>query len=139
MEFELSRNKEQEKILGILYQALVLIDLKQELDVKQLLIDAYDCDFEDVPLFSQQILVYSLKNLDKITKAFQANMINWTFNRINKLEQALLILSYSHFYYVKDVDKKVVIDVAVKLAKKYLDSTDYKFVNAILDKTLQNA
>ena len=139
MEFELSRNKEQEKILGILYQALVLIDLKQELDVKQLLMDAYDCDFEDVPLFSQQILVYSLKNLDKITKAFQANMINWTFNRINKLEQALLILSYSHFYYVKDVDKKVVIDVAVKIAKKYLDSTDYKFVNAILDKTLQNA
>lgn len=139
MEFELSRNKEQEKILGILYQALVLIDLKQELDVKQLLMDAYDCDFEDVPLFSQQILVYSLKNLDKITKAFQANMINWTFNRINKLEQALLILSYSHFYYVKDVDKKVVIDVAVKLAKKYLDSTDYKFVNAILDKILQNA
>lgn len=139
MEFELSRNKEQEKILGILYQALVLIDLKQELDVKQLLMDAYDCDFEDVPLFSQQILVYSLKNLDKITKAFQVNMINWTFNRINKLEQALLILSYSHFYYVKDVDKKVVIDVAVKLAKKYLDSTDYKFVNAILDKTLQNA
>ena len=139
MEFELSRNKEQEKILGILYQALVLIDLKQELDVKQLLMDAYDCDFEDVPLFSQQILVYSLKNLDKITKAFQANMINWTFNRINKLEQALLILSYSHFYYVKDVDKKVVIDVAVKLAKKYLDSTDYKFVNAILDRTLQNA
>lgn len=139
MEFELSRNKEQEKILGILYQALVLIDLKQELDVKQLLMDTYDCDFEDVPLFSQQILVYSLKNLDKITKAFQVNMINWTFNRINKLEQALLILSYSHFYYVKDVDKKVVIDVAVKLAKKYLDSTDYKFVNAILDKTLQNA
>ena len=139
MEFELSRNKEQEKILGILYQALVLIDLKQELDVKQLLMDAYDCDFEDVPLFSQQILVYSLKNLDKITKAFQANMINWTFNRINKLEQALLILSYSHFYYVRDVDEKVVIDVAVKLAKKYLDSTDYKFVNAILDKTLQNA
>ena len=139
MEFELSRNKEQEKILGILYQALVLIDLKQELDVKQLLMDAYDCDFEDVPLFSQQILVYSLKNLDKITKAFQVNMINWTFNRINKLEQALLILSYSHFYYVKDVDKKVVIDVAVKLAKKYLDSTDDKFVNAILDKTLQNA
>ena len=42
MEFELSRNKEQEKILGILYQALVLIDLKQELDVKQLLMDAYN-------------------------------------------------------------------------------------------------
>ena len=57
MEFELSRNKEQEKILGILYQTLVLIDLKQELDVKQLLMDAYDCDCEDVPLFAQQILV----------------------------------------------------------------------------------
>jgi transcription termination factor NusB len=30
----------------------------------------------------------------------------------------------------------VVIDVAVKLAKTYLDAKDYKFVNAILDKVL---
>ena len=34
------------------------------------------------------------------------------------------------------VDKGVVIDIAVKLAKKYLSGKDYRFVNAILDNVL---
>jgi transcription termination factor NusB len=37
---------------------------------------------------------------------------------------------------VKEVDKKVVIDNAVKLAKKFVDEKDYAFINAILDKVL---
>jgi len=139
MEQEISRNKEQEIMLSVLYQTLVLVDMNQEIDVKGLLCDAYDCDFEDVPVFAQQIMIYSIKNLNTIINAFQANMKKWTFNRLNKLEQALLILSYTHFYYVGNVDRKVVIDIAVKLAKKFLDKDDYKFVNAILDNTLKNA
>ena len=46
-------------------------------------------------------------------------------------------MSYAHIHYTDDdVDKSVVIDVAVRLAKKYLDRDDYKFVNAILDNVL---
>ena len=136
MEQEISRNKEQELMLSVLYQTLVLVDMNQEIDVKQILSDAYDVEFEDVPVFAQQIMVYSLKNLDTIVNAYQNNMRKWRFERLNKLEQALLILSYTHFYYIGDVDRKVVIDIAIKLAKKFLDKDDYKFVNAILDNVL---
>ena len=77
MEFELSRNKEQEKILGILYQALVLIDLKQELDVKQLLMDAYDCDFEDVSSFlfaNKDKDIKKIKKEKEILEGFNVNV-----------------------------------------------------------------
>ena len=64
-------------------------------------------------------------------------MRKWTFDRLNRVEQAILIMSFAHYYYVEpEVDKKVVIDIAIKLSKTYLAPTDYKFVNAILDNVL---
>ena len=46
-------------------------------------------------------------------------------------------MSYAHFYYVEKVDKKVVINTAVDLAKKYVEEKQAKFINAILDGVLQ--
>ncbi len=42
-------------------------------------------------------------------------------------------MSYAHYKYVEKVDAKVVINVAVELAKKYIDDKQAKFINAILD------
>jgi len=53
------------------------------------------------------------------------------------LMQSIMLLSYAHYYHIKDVDKGVVIDVAINLAKKYLGANDYKFVNGILENTLK--
>ena len=63
-------------------------------------------------------------------------MDKWKFDRLNRLNQAILLLSLAHYYGVGEVEKAVVINVAVSLAKKYLDDNDYKFVNAILDNVL---
>ena len=47
------------------------------------------------------------------------------------------MLSCVHYLYVDpSVAKGVVIDIAIKLAKTYLNDKDYRFVNAILDKAL---
>ena len=62
-------------------------------------------------------------------------MPKWNFDRLNLVEQSILIMSYTHKQTQK-VDKGIVINIAVKLAKKYLDGDDYKFVNGILDKVL---
>ena len=37
---------------------------------------------------------------------------------------------------MKDSDKAIVINIAVKLAKKYGDGKDYKYINAVLDNAL---
>ena len=36
----------------------------------------------------------------------------------------------------EEIEKSALINVAVTLAKKYLDEKDYKFINAVLDKAL---
>ena len=43
---------------------------------------------------------------------------------------------YAHFYYVEKIDKRIVINTAVELAKKYIEEKQAKFINAILDEVL---
>ena len=49
---------------------------------------------------------------------------------------SILMLGIGEYKYVGNVDKSVIIDVCIRLAKKYGDEKDYKFVNALLDKVL---
>ena len=64
-------------------------------------------------------------------------MIKWTFDRLPRLSQSILLLSYVHYNFIDpEVNKGVVIDIAVRLAKKYLGEKDYKFVNGVLDNVL---
>ena len=41
----------------------------------------------------------------------------WKWSRLPLLSQAILLMSYAHFYYVEKVDKRIVINIAVELAK----------------------
>jgi Transcription termination factor len=134
---ELSRNQAQEKTLAALYGGLTYLDMKSEIDVEGLVSGIYSLPYAECPSFTKAILISALKNLNDIIPVYNAHMNKWTFDRLNRVEQAILLLSYTQYFYVeKDVDKAALINVAVILAKKYLDAQDYKFVNAILDKVL---
>lgn len=144
---ELGRNKLQKVTMEVLYAVLTYIDMGEPVDVENIISSLFEEDYKDCPFFTKAVTIMAIKKYDEIIKTFNANMRKWTFDRLNRVEQAILMLAYVHFYYVEpDVDKSVVIDVAVKLAKSYLDmgfdkvkkkeKGDYQFVNAILDKTL---
>lgn len=134
---ELTRNQLQEKSLFALYAILTYADMKEEVNIEELVSGISETSYAEADPYLKKIVIASLKHLDEIIAVLNAHMNKWTFDRLNRVEQALLLLSYSHYFYVEDtVDKGVVIDVAVKLAKTYLDAKDYKFVNAILDKVL---
>lgn len=132
----LSRNKQQEAAMNIIYQALLYAQIGEQLDLEQLISSNLGVPFSEVDIYLKQVCVSALLHKDEAIEAFSANMDTWKFSRLSLLMRAILLMSYAHFYYIKDVDKKVVINVAVVLAKKYLNETDYKFVNAILEKTL---
>ena len=132
----ISRNQENKLVMISIYNALVRIDMNEELSVEDMMADIFETDFDSIPVHSKLIVVKALKNLDEIISTFQANMPTWKFSRLNKLNQSILIMSYANYKLVGDIDKKVVINIAVELAKEYLDANDYKFVNAILDNVL---
>lgn len=93
---------------------------------------------EEIPLYILDSVNLSLFHYGDIVKAIEPYLTNWKWERIPLLSQAILLMSYAHFYYVeKDkVDKKVVINTAVDLAKKYVEEKQGKFINAILEKVL---
>ena len=71
-----------------------------------------------------------------IKKIISDHLVTWTYERVNPLCKAILFLSLSEGIYVKTTPRNVIINEAVNLAKKYLDSKEYRFINSLLDKVL---
>lgn len=133
----LSRNKAQEMAMNIIYQALLYQNMGEDFDIKELIASNFEFPFEEVDLYVRQIVVSAILHKDEAIEVFSKNMTTWKFSRLALLMQSIMLLSYAHYYHIRDVDKGVVIDVAINLAKKYLGANDYKFVNGILENTLK--
>lgn len=131
-----SRNSQHEIAMTLIYDALTYQSLGLEYDIQAVTSDLLDVPFGESDLFLREVVVKALIHQKEITDDLQANMAKWKFSRLNRVMQAILLMSVAHFRYVQDADKAVIIDTAVKLGKKYLDDGEYKFVNAILDSTL---
>jgi len=131
-----SRNKNQEYIMIFIYGALTYINIDLEFDVEKQISNYFVINYEHVDFFIRETVIRSLIKKNEIIEDIQTKMPNWKFERVNRLAQAILLQSITHYRYVENVDKEIVIDNAVRLAKKYLDDGDFRFINAILDATL---
>lgn len=134
---ERSRNSLQEVAMTAIYDALTYENLKEPIPVEGIVSSLCELPYEECDYFVKASLIMTIRHKAEIVPLFETKMKKWTFDRLNRLEQAILLLAYVHYKYVEEgVDKKVVIDIAIKQAKKFLEDGDYKFVNAILDNVL---
>ena len=131
----LSRNQEHELIMICIYDALIYSHMESEFSVEEIMESVFEVDYEDISFFAKEMVIKSLAHINEIKAVFQEKMPKWNFDRLNLVEQAILIMSYTHKQ-TQNSDKSIIINIAVKLAKKYLEEADYKFVNGILDKVL---
>jgi transcription termination factor NusB len=131
-----SRNKNQEIAMILIYDALTYVYMGASFDVEKLITDYLQLPYEEVDIYIKQAVIKSLRYKDDLISQLEANMKTWKFTRLNRLAQAILLLAMTHFRHIEKVDRNVVIDVAVRQAKRYLDDDDYKFINGLLDKTL---
>lgn len=131
-----SRNKTQELAMQIMYDFLIQQEINETIDVQKTISDLSGLPYEECDLFLKEVLIKALKNENEIIENISLNLKNWKFNRLNTCIQAILIIAYCNYFYCNNKEKAIIINVAVKLAKKYGEENDYKFVNGILDKTL---
>lgn len=134
----ITRNKQQEYALYVIYSALVYRKANLEFAPIESVSDLTEIDYYENDIFLRELVIKSLINLDTIIKKLNEHLVKWDFNRLNMISQAILIMSYSHYYYVEKVDKAILINIAVKFAKKFVPDEDYKYINAILDKVIVN-
>lgn len=133
----ISRNKQQEFALYVIYAALMYQKVDKEFDPVMAIEDTTNMEYLDNDIFLRELIIKSLVHQQEIINIINPHLTNWKFTRLNVVSQAIILLSYTHFFYISEkVEKGIVINVAVKLAKKYIPSDDYKYINAVLDRVL---
>ena len=131
-----SRNKNQELAIQIMYNFLIQQESGNTIDVKKTISDVAQKPFDECDLFLKKVLIKALKNEQDIIDNISKYLVKWKFSRLNKCTQAILIIAFSNYFYCENKEKAVIINVAIKLAKKYCEEKDYKFINALLDNAL---
>ncbi|AHE62450.1 N utilization substance protein B [Borrelia parkeri SLO] len=94
---------------------------------------------ENLKLFYSVLVNGTYDNLESIDKLISDISLNWRLDRMDKVDLAILRMSvYSLKFQNLDIPKRVIIDEAILIAKKYGSKNSYKFVNGILDALLKN-
>ena len=134
---ELSRNQQHYIIMVAIYNELTDFTFGQNQisrTAEDIIASLCDCEIKEVPQFIIDSVMVSLSKYGEIKQAYAPYLKNWKWERLPLLTQAILLMSYTNFYYVEKTDKAVIINIAVELAKKYIDDKQAKFINGILDK-----
>jgi N utilization substance protein B len=113
------------------------------------LLYAYDLGNENIAKFSDEILEESkirnkqrafshelfsgtVENLEKIDEEIAANLKEWDYESIGKVEKAIMRLGTFEIL-IAGTDRAIIINEAVELAKELADEKSPKFINGVLD------
>jgi len=88
---------------------------------------------EETLNFAKLLIAGTLQNLNNVDSAIKQQLKTWDFNRIIKVELAILRISVYSLLYQKDIPSTVTINEAIDIAKDYESDDAYKFINGILD------
>ena len=80
----------------------------------------------------------SLKSIDKNKKKIELviKSVDISSSSIELIDKSILIFAINEMFY-GDLDKPIIIDESIRLAKKFSSPDSYKFLNATLDKILK--
>ena len=119
-----NRHEYREKIVFALYQHLLL-----HKDLNTCFEDNFESDNDE---FLAAITEDLANNKDVYITEISKHLNKWTFDRLNLVEQAIILEAVSEIRLGLN-DTAVVIDEAVILAKQYCDEESYKYINGVLD------
>jgi N utilization substance protein B len=88
---------------------------------------------QDVANFARLLAAGTVENLAVIDELIKKNIRNWEFERLSKVDLAILRTSVFEMKYQKDVPAGVTINEAIEIAKSFGNDDSYKFINGVLD------
>lgn len=88
---------------------------------------------EDTVTFSSLIIAGALENMATIDKLIMAHLAHWPFERLKKVDLAILRMGTYCLLFQDDMPAGITIDEAIEIAKEYGSDESYKFINGVLD------
>ena len=124
-----NRSELREITMKVIYQNYILENIKNEYDVNRLIKEQIEVEND----FINNCVEGIIKNQKEINKLANKYMNNWTIDRLNKVDKAILSLAIYELMYT-DTPSVVAINEAIELSKKYSEEAVTKMINGILDK-----
>ena len=124
-----NRSELREIIMKIIYQVNMFEESKLDYNLNDLIKEQLEVEND----FVNETIDGIIKNKEKIDSLANKYLKDWTMERLNKVDQAIISLGIYELMYT-DTPPIVAINEAIELSKKYSDDAVTKMINGILDK-----
>ncbi len=84
--------------------------------------------------FGEALALGTIEHIDAVDREIAAHASNWSFDRIAKVDLAILRLAIFELLYRPDIPPIVSINEAIDLSKIFSTPDSKRFINGVLDK-----
>jgi N utilization substance protein B len=88
---------------------------------------------EEISTFTRLIIAGTIENIQTIDTAIKDHLERWSFERLKRVDLAILRIGTYSLLFQKDIPAGISIDEAIEIAKEFGSDESYKFVNGVLD------
>ena len=124
-----TRSELREIIMKIIYQVEIYQEAKVEYNVDELIKEQLEVENS----FVHDTVYGILNNQAEIDKLANKYLIDWTIERLSKVDQAILSIGIYELLYT-ETPSVVSINEAIELSKQYSEESVSKMINGVLDK-----
>ncbi len=126
----MSRTTAREQALKIVYSKEINPDG---------IIGFFEENEEKILSYADEIVAIIANHIGEIDEKITLVSENWQPKRMNKVDLCIIRIAIAEFFYSskEDLNKAIIINEAIELAKKYSDEAAAKFVNGVLNAALK--
>jgi transcription antitermination protein NusB len=88
---------------------------------------------EEVSAFARLIIAGALERMAEVDEAIRSHLQNWTFERLKRVDLAVLRMGAYCLLFQRDIPPQITIDEAIEIAKEYGSEDSFRFINGVLD------
>ncbi|MFQ3546875.1 MAG: transcription antitermination factor NusB [Termitinemataceae bacterium] len=88
---------------------------------------------EGTAAFAQFLIAGTIENIEQIDTLIKKHLKNWNFDRLNRVDLAIMRMSVYSLLFQKEIPPSIVIDEAIDIAKEFGTDDSYRFINGVLD------
>ena len=128
-----NRSELREIAMKCLYQVYIMKPTNIEYDINSIIHEQLELEND----FVNDLVTGALEKEEEIDSLANKYLSNWTIDRLNKVDKAILSIGIYELVYT-DIPSVVAINEALELSKKYSDEAVTKMINGVLDNIYHN-
>lgn len=88
---------------------------------------------EEHRIFARLLIAGTIENIAAVDEAIKAQLENWSFERLKRVDLAILRVGTYSLLFQRDIAVQITIDEAIEIAKEYGSEDSFRFINGVLD------